>query len=294
MPGTIEYVGDTGQTNLYVTLYRYRDNVAWNGTALATASGVTQAAAKIALTEGTGAAKRKYTVAVPAALPAGAYDVTVFAQAGAGALDTDPIKGGDVLAWDGEQEATLDIVQDLAAGAAANADTLEARIPAQRMTDIAALVSGTSPVTLKAADMDAIVDKNWDELRAAHVVAGSFGQGVASVQGAVTGAVASVTGNVGGNLVGSIGSLGTDAISAAALSGAAVDKLWAKTMADLATVPGVSATALQALNLLFMAERNKSDQTAGTQRLFKDDGVTVLASRSITDDGTTVVSGKIG
>ena len=58
----------------------------------------------------------------------------------------------------------------------------------------------------------------WDMLRADHVIANSFGQGVASVQGAVTGAVASVTGavgsvtgNVGGNVAGSV--LGTAADS---------------------------------------------------------------------------------
>jgi len=50
--------------------------------------------------------------------------------------------------------------------------------------------------TLTSADQDAIVDKVWDELRSAHVTAGTFGQGVASVQGNVTGSVASVTAGV--------------------------------------------------------------------------------------------------
>ena len=44
----------------------------------------------------------------------------------------------------------------------------------------------------------------WDTLRASHIVSGSFGQGIASVQG-------NVTGNVQGNVVGSIGSLATQA-----------------------------------------------------------------------------------
>ena len=64
--------------------------------------------------------------------------------------------------------------------------------------------------TLTAAEQDAIIDKVWDELRAAHVIAGSFGQGPASVQGNVTGSVGSVTGSVGsvaGNVVGTIGDL---------------------------------------------------------------------------------------
>jgi hypothetical protein len=62
-------------------------------------------------------------------------------------------------------------------------------------------------------------DAVWDEARAGHVGAGSFGEGVASVQGnvtgsaasvtgavgSVTGAVGSVTGNVGGNVTGNLG-----------------------------------------------------------------------------------------
>jgi hypothetical protein len=59
-----------------------------------------------------------------------------------------------------------------------------------------------------AADAVAeIADAVWDEARAGHVAAGSFGEGVASVQGNVTGSVASVTGNVGGNVVGSVASV---------------------------------------------------------------------------------------
>jgi hypothetical protein len=48
-----------------------------------------------------------------------------------------------------------------------------------------------------------IVDGVWDEPRADHVTGGTFGQGIASVQGNVTGSVASVTGNVAG-FVGSV------------------------------------------------------------------------------------------
>ncbi len=57
--------------------------------------------------------------------------------------------------------------------------------------------------------MDAIADKVWDEARAGHTTAGSFGEGQASVQGNVTGSVGSVTGNVGGNVVGTVGSVVT-------------------------------------------------------------------------------------
>jgi hypothetical protein len=59
-----------------------------------------------------------------------------------------------------------------------------------------------------------VADAVWDEARSGHVAAGSFGEGVASVQGAVTGAVGSVTGavgsvtgNVGGDVVGAVASV---------------------------------------------------------------------------------------
>jgi hypothetical protein len=65
--------------------------------------------------------------------------------------------------------------------------------------------------SISAAAQEATADAIWDEARAGHVAVGSFGEGVASVQGnvtgavgSVTGAVGSVTGNVGGNLVGDV------------------------------------------------------------------------------------------
>jgi hypothetical protein len=62
-------------------------------------------------------------------------------------------------------------------------------------------------------------DAVWDEARSGHATAGTFGEGVASVQGDITGnvggnvvgSVGSVSGNVGGNVAGSVGSLGTQA-----------------------------------------------------------------------------------
>jgi hypothetical protein len=47
---------------------------------------------------------------------------------------------------------------------------------------------------------DEIADQVWDEARAGHVAGGSFGEGVASVQGNVTGSVASVTALVIANM----------------------------------------------------------------------------------------------
>jgi len=104
--------------------------------------------------------------------------------------------------------------------------------------------------------VDEIVDQVWNEARAGHTAGGSFGEGVASVQGNVTGSVgsvtgavgsvtgnvggsvasvtgnvggnvvgsvASVTGNVGGNVTGSVGSVAAGGITAASIATGAID-----------------------------------------------------------------------
>jgi hypothetical protein len=66
--------------------------------------------------------------------------------------------------------------------------------------DAAAIDTGAIDADALASDaVDEIVDQVWDELRAGHVIADSFGQGVASVQGNVTGSVASVVAIVTAN-----------------------------------------------------------------------------------------------
>jgi hypothetical protein len=77
-------------------------------------------------------------------------------------------------------------------------------------TVVASDLTDKTGMALTAAEHTAIADEIWDELRAGHVIGGSFGEGAASVQGNVTGSVASVTGSVSsvaGNVVGTIGDL---------------------------------------------------------------------------------------
>lgn len=54
-----------------------------------------------------------------------------------------------------------------------------------------------APIGGAAPSAATIADAVWDEARAGHVAGGSFGEGVASVQGNVTGSAASVTADVG-------------------------------------------------------------------------------------------------
>ena len=81
-----------------------------------------------------------------------------------------------------------------------------------------------------------IADAVWDEARSGHVAAGSFGEGVASVQGNVTGSVGSVA--AGGITAASIA---TGAIDADAIASDAVTEIQSglATAANLATVDTV-------------------------------------------------------
>lgn len=191
--------------------------------------------------------------------------------------------------------------------------------------------SGKLPATIAAGDLAAnsltasalatdavneIADGVWDELRSGHTTGGSYGEGVASVQGnvtgsvgsvtgsvgSVTGAVGSVTGNVGGNVTGSVGSvasggitaasIATNAIDADALAADAVTEIWAKAMTELSAVPGVTGTVLEALQWLFLLSRNKITQNNATQTLRNSADGADIAIAAVSDDGSTFTRAK--
>jgi hypothetical protein len=183
-----------------------------------------------------------------------------------------------------------------------------------------------------AADVGAeIADAVWDEARAGHVTAGSYGEGVSSVQGnvtgsvgsvtgavgsvtgavgsvtgnvggsvgsvtgavgSVTGAVGSVTGNVGGNVTGSVGSLATQA--KADVNAEVVDALATDTYAEPGQgAPAATATLAVKMGYLYKAWRNKTTQTATDYKLFADDTTTVDQKASVSDDTTTFTKGEV-
>lgn len=83
----------------------------------------------------------------------------------------------------------------------------------------------------------------------------------------------------------------TGAIDAAALATDAVDEIrdgvWAKAMTELASVPGVTASVLDAMRWLFLLSRNKITQTSSTQTLRNDADDANVATAAVSDDGTT-------
>lgn len=81
---------------------------------------------------------------------------------------------------------------------------------------------------LTSAEEDAIVDKVWNELRSGHTTTGSFGQGVASVQGNITGSVNSVTSAV---------TVGTNNDKTGyGLTAASIDEIWNESQVGHTTV----------------------------------------------------------
>lgn len=140
----------------------------------------------------------------------------------------------------------------------------------------AVMISGDS---VAADNMEAAADGTGYNLGNGQIVSAS-----------VTGAVGSVTGNVGGNVTGSIGSLAAQA--KADVNAEVLDVLNVDTFSELSSPPAATATFRQMLQYAFMWFRNKSTQTSTQRKLYADDGTTVVATESTSDDGTTYTKGE--
>lgn len=97
---------------------------------------------------------------------------------------------------------------------------------------------------------------------------------------------------VGGRIDSSVGAMAANTLTASALAADAVDEIWAKTMTELAAVPGVSGTVIQALEWLFLMSRNKITQTSTTQLVRNDADAATIGTSTLSDDGTTFVRGE--
>lgn len=139
-------------------------------------------------------------------------------------------------------------------------------------------------------------------------ITGNLSGSVGSVTGAVgsvTGAVGSVTGAVG-SVTGAVASvtagvtLANDAVSAAALATDALAEIKATTVAALATdtyaepaaVPAATSTLAAKIAWLFTRDRNKLTQTASATALRNDGDAADIATRTVSDDDTTLTRGE--
>lgn len=146
-------------------------------------------------------------------------------------------------------------------------------------------------VGVSSASMSAIVAAVWNALRANHVLVGSFGEGVASVRGNVTGDVGgNVNGNVGGNVVGSVGSVAAggiaassfaaDAISASAVATATAQKI-ADEILNRNLAGGGSGNSRNIRNAL-RGLRNRVKNQGGTLSIYEEDDTTIAWTAATT------------
>jgi hypothetical protein len=140
-----------------------------------------------------------------------------------------------------------------------------------------------------AADAVAeIADAIWDEARAGHVTGGSFGEGVASVQGNVTGSVASVaTGGIAATSF-AAGAIDAAAIAANAIGSAELDATAGVEIADalldrdMATGTDTGSSTVRTVRQALRALRNKVGIAAGTLTVTKEDDVTASWTGAVT------------
>lgn len=83
-----------------------------------------------------------------------------------------------------------------------------------------------------------------------------------------------------------------DASGDVTVNSGSVDSIWAKAMSELASVPAITGTVLEAISWVFSLARNKRTQTATTETVYKDDGASSLATSTKSDDNTTFTRGK--
>lgn len=81
-------------------------------------------------------------------------------------------------------------------------------------------------------------------------------------------------------------------VDATGMESGAVDAVWAKTMTELAAVPGVTGTVLAALEWLFQLARNKGIQTNTTKTLRNDADDADIATSAISSVLGTFTRGK--
>lgn len=124
-------------------------------------------------------------------------------------------------------------------------------------------------------------------------VTGNVNGSVGSVTGAVgsvTGAVGSVTGNVGGNVVGTIG--GLDATARSHVNAEVLDVLVTDTHAEPSGVPAATSSLRDKISWLFTLARNKVTQGSTSQTLRNDGDSADIATRTVSDNGTTYTQNK--
>lgn len=193
-----------------------------------------------------------------------------------------------------------------AAGALANAAFGTGAISATKFAagaiDAAAIAADAIGASELAADAVAeIADAIWDELQSGHTGAGSFGKYVDAqlsvIAAYIDTEVAAIKAKTdqltftAANKVDATADLSTQ--GKADVNAEVVDALATDTNAELAALPGASPTIVQIMLFLYEIARNKLTTTATEQKIYKDNGTSVLGTWAVSDDGTTFTKAEV-
>lgn len=133
----------------------------------------------------------------------------------------------------------------------------------------------TAPPTA-AANADAV----WDEARAGHVAAGSFGENVIAELDSAARVKLDAT------------QPDYAPATATQVNAEVLDVLNVDTFAEETGVPAATASLRKKIGWMAMWFRNKVTQTGTTSTLFADDGTTAVGTHTVSDDATTFTSGE--
>ena len=238
-------------------------------------------------TDAIGAAELADGAITAATFAAGAIDATAIAT---GAIDA------DALAADAAAEIA-DAVWDEDATAHQTGGTFGQAIGdpgADTNTIFKAVVTDATGATVGVDAAAILADTGTDGVVVASIATGAITAAAIADNAIDAGAIATGAITAAKFAAGAIdaAAIATGAIDADALASDAVDEIWAKALSDISAVPGITASALTALNWLFVLSRNKLTQTATTTTVFRDDGSTSLSTSTVSDDATTFTRGE--
>lgn len=149
-------------------------------------------------------------------------------------------------------------------------------------------VGGTSVVGYVVGQFSILL-RTIGELPSSIIAASNFAAGAIDANAIASNAITSA--KIAAGAITATG-IATGAIDADALASDAVDEIWAKAASEPASVPAVTATAIQVLSWILALSRNKITQTSTTQLLRNDADSATIATSTLSDDGVTATRGE--
>lgn len=254
MAGIIQNGGQSGLTQYGII--RNSTGSVWDGAAFSTYNASNWSSYVTAMTEQ--GVSGYYKANFPAAIAtAGKYSITIHAQSGGSPDPADPVVGFGSIIWDGSSEQSSASVDT-----AAIADAVWDEV----------LNVGSHNVTDSAAERVRAID---DKLPSGSTLISGFDPAAQKVN--LNNDQSTVT-------IGTVNSL--SAAAQALVRAQIVGALATDMLPELTGIPSSTPTIYQALELLYMALRNKRTASGGEEDLYNNAGASIGIA-ALSDDGTT-------